>query len=68
MPLPTYRVHLLTEDGDSAAERGEICVGGVGVARGYLNAPEATAAKFITHPRLGRLYKTGDLGERIPFR
>lgn len=42
---------------------GEICVGGVGVGRGYLHDPERTAAAFITHPELaGRLYRTGDLG------
>ena len=30
------------------------------VARGYRNLPEQTAQKFITHPRFGRLYRTGD--------
>ena len=30
------------------------------VARGYRNLPEETARKFITHPRFGRLYRTGD--------
>ncbi len=42
-------------------ERGELCVGGVGLARGYWKRPELTAEKFITHPVLGRLYRTGDL-------
>lgn len=41
-------------------ETGELCIGGVHVARGYRNLPEQTAAKFITHPRFGRLYRTGD--------
>ena len=41
-------------------EVGELCVGGVQVARGYRNLPEMTAEKFITHPRFGRLYRTGD--------
>jgi surfactin family lipopeptide synthetase A len=45
---------------------GEICVGGDGLARGYLNNPELTAEKFITVdiPAVGetRIYKTGDLG------
>ncbi|MBW2400819.1 MAG: AMP-binding protein, partial [Deltaproteobacteria bacterium] len=41
-------------------EVGELCIGGVHVARGYRNLPEQTAAKFITHPRFGRLYRTGD--------
>jgi non-ribosomal peptide synthetase-like protein len=41
-------------------EVGELCIGGVHVARGYRNLPEQTAGKFITHPRFGRLYRTGD--------
>jgi amino acid adenylation domain-containing protein len=47
---------------------GEICVGGAGLARGYLNQPELTEEKFIAHPfREGeRLYKTGDLGRWLP--
>ncbi|MBI1842672.1 MAG: amino acid adenylation domain-containing protein [Verrucomicrobia bacterium] len=47
-------------------EKGELCVGGVGVARGYWNRPELTAEKFITHPQCGRLYRTGDLVHRDP--
>lgn len=47
---------------------GEIWVGGPGVARGYLNAPELTAEKFIPSPfgREERLYKTGDFGRWLP--
>ena len=41
-------------------EVGELCIGGVHVARGYRNLPEQTARKFITHPQFGRLYRTGD--------
>src|SRR3984893_17959713 len=41
-------------------EVGELCIGGVHVARGYRNLPEQTAEKFITHPLFGRLYRTGD--------
>ena len=41
-------------------EIGELCIGGVHVARGYRNLPEQTAEKFITHPQFGRLYRTGD--------
>ncbi|MCW3465953.1 non-ribosomal peptide synthetase [Chitinophaga nivalis] len=47
---------------------GEICVGGAGLAQGYLNQPDLTAAKFIAHPFISgeRLYKTGDLGKWLP--
>ncbi|SFV09579.1 non-ribosomal peptide synthetase [Pseudomonas sp. OV546] len=42
---------------------GEICVGGVGVGRGYLHDPQRTTEAFIQHPQIdGRLYRTGDLG------
>ncbi|MET0538357.1 MAG: AMP-binding protein [Xanthobacteraceae bacterium] len=41
-------------------EVGELCIGGVHLARGYRHLPEQTAQKFIDHPRFGRLYRTGD--------
>jgi iturin family lipopeptide synthetase A len=47
---------------------GELLVGGVGVARGYLNNAELTAKKFIDNPfNPGeRIYKTGDLARWLP--
>ena len=41
-------------------EVGELCIGGIHLARGYRNLPEQTAQKFIIHPQFGRLYRTGD--------
>ncbi|WP_194972389.1 non-ribosomal peptide synthetase [Aquiflexum lacus] len=43
---------------------GEVCIGGVGLARGYLNREELTREKFIENPfrPKERLYRTGDLG------
>ncbi|WP_433946008.1 amino acid adenylation domain-containing protein [Paenibacillus sp. SN-8-1] len=47
---------------------GEICVGGAGLARGYLGKDDLTREKFIKHPfHPGeRLYRTGDLGRWLP--
>ena len=49
---------------------GELHIGGVGLARGYYNRPELTAAKFIPNPFSNesdaRLYKTGDLVRYLP--
>lgn len=51
-------------------ESGEVYIGGVGLARGYLNRTELTDEKFIRNPfsnELGaRLYKTGDLARYLP--
>jgi amino acid adenylation domain-containing protein/non-ribosomal peptide synthase protein (TIGR01720 family) len=43
---------------------GEIHIGGVGLARGYLDRPELTEAAFVAHPIVpdARLYRTGDRG------
>lgn len=50
-------------------ESGELYVGGLGLAHGYLNRPELTAEKFVPNPfddRAGsRLYRTGD---RVRYR
>lgn len=49
---------------------GEIHIGGDGLARGYLNQAEMTAARFIPDPFStkpgARLYKTGDLARLLP--
>jgi fengycin family lipopeptide synthetase D len=47
---------------------GELCLGGEGLARGYLNNAELTAEKFTANPFIkgGRLYKTGDLARWLP--
>ncbi|KZM74315.1 peptide synthetase [Nocardia terpenica] len=64
--LPTYSVVLLDEDREPVPDGavGEICIGGPGVALGYIGRPDLTADRFIDHPAApdGKLYRTGDLG------
>ncbi|WP_189457513.1 amino acid adenylation domain-containing protein, partial [Aquimarina muelleri] len=47
---------------------GELCIGGAGVTRGYLNQEELTKDKFISNPFVegDRIYKTGDLACWLP--
>lgn len=49
---------------------GELYIGGIGLARGYLNDPALTANKFIANPfgenAQDRLYRTGDLAKYRP--
>ena len=47
---------------------GELCIGGAGLARGYLNREDLTAEKFVEDPfrSKSRIYKTGDLGSWTP--
>ncbi|WP_223305976.1 non-ribosomal peptide synthetase [Massilia sp. NR 4-1] len=67
-PVANVRLYVLDGAGRlaPAGVAGEICVGGVGVGRGYLGRPEQTAERFGSDPYApaegGRLYRTGDIG------
>ncbi len=63
-PMDNCKVYVLDEGGIllPPGARGELCLTGYGVARGYLHRPEENEAKFIPNPfGRGRMYKTGDL-------
>ncbi|MFC0006878.1 amino acid adenylation domain-containing protein, partial [Micromonospora siamensis] len=68
-PVWNTSIHIL--DADLApvvpGSEGELCIGGVQLALGYLNRPELTAERFVPDPfdgSDGRLYRTGDLARR----
>ncbi len=66
-PVSNTFVYLLNHELQPVpfGEVGEICAGGDGVARGYLNSPELTVERLATDPFSAdpgaRLYRTGDL-------
>ncbi|MCF6443091.1 non-ribosomal peptide synthetase, partial [Pseudoalteromonas luteoviolacea] len=70
-PIANVQVYVLDEQQQLLPQgvAGELYIGGVGLARGYLNKPELTASKFIDNPFYDasstnsspRLYRTGDI-------
>lgn len=64
-PLPGYETLILDDNLQPVAigETGELCIGGRGLAKGYVNRPDFNAKKFINNPqnKTQRLYRTGDL-------
>jgi amino acid adenylation domain-containing protein len=66
-PAPGVQLYVLDEDGGLAprGDAGELCIGGVGVSRGYWGRPDATAHAFVKDPFSdaadARIYRTGDV-------
>ncbi|MER6429160.1 amino acid adenylation domain-containing protein [Streptomyces sp900105245] len=73
-PIDNVRLYVLDAEGRRSAVGvpGELHIGGVGVARGYLGRPELTAEKFVTGAAVRaatgeeRLYRTGDRARLLP--
>ena len=69
-PIPNYRCYITDRTGQAAPAgvAGEICIGGIGLARGYVGRADLTAERFVRSPFAGdagapaSLYRTGDLG------
>jgi len=69
-PITNYQTYILSDNNNlcSVGIPGELCIGGDGLARGYLKRPELTAEKFVPNPfKPGeRMYLTGDLARWLP--
>ncbi|WP_159084028.1 non-ribosomal peptide synthetase [Saccharobesus litoralis] len=71
-PITNTQVYILNKANQlqPIGVEGEICIGGLGVARGYVNEPEKNASQFISDSfsdvlpqNKGLIYKTGDMGK-----
>ncbi|TCI84599.1 amino acid adenylation domain-containing protein [Tenacibaculum sp. M341] len=69
-PISNRTIYILNEDLNLQAQGvvGELCIGGVGLSKGYWNRAELTTEKFVQDPyREGEiLYRTGDLARWLP--
>ncbi|MEK9281567.1 MULTISPECIES: non-ribosomal peptide synthetase [unclassified Bradyrhizobium] len=70
VPLPNTQLYVLDAhlEPQPVGVVGELCVGGAGVGRGYINDPAQSKARFLPDPFArqpgARLYRTGDLARR----
>ncbi|NHB98815.1 condensation domain-containing protein, partial [Photorhabdus stackebrandtii] len=71
-PVKNTGIYLLDSNGQPVplGSTGEIYIGGVGVARGYLNQPELSAERFLADPFSdnpdARMYRSGDVARYLP--
>ncbi|MGE5632751.1 MAG: non-ribosomal peptide synthetase [Caulobacteraceae bacterium] len=69
-PIDNNMVFILNSDNNimPVGITGELCISGIGVARGYLNMQDDTKDKFVPNPFVPgeRMYRTGDLARWLP--
>jgi amino acid adenylation domain-containing protein len=66
-PIPNIQIYILDSD-LKQVPTGELYIGGIGLAKGYLNRRELTEKTFIKNPfsKNSRLYKSGDKARYLP--
>jgi D-alanine--poly(phosphoribitol) ligase subunit 1 len=68
-PIHNIRLYVMRDGRQGAVgETGELCIAGVGLARGYLNNQALTDEKFVDNPGHPgeRIYRTGDVARWLP--
>ncbi|MEM8510709.1 MAG: amino acid adenylation domain-containing protein, partial [Bacteroidota bacterium] len=69
-PIANTQIYIVNPDNKvvPTAVVGELCIGGAGLARGYLNQKALTKERFVANPfkKGERIYKTGDLARWLP--
>ncbi|EIW21029.1 amino acid adenylation domain-containing protein [Pelosinus fermentans] len=71
-PIGNTQFYIVDEHLNPVADgvEGELCIGGDGLAKGYLNRPELTSEKFILNPFAAdlqlKMYRTGDCATYLP--
>lgn len=69
-PINNYEVWIMNDQQMPCpvGVPGEMYISTVGIAKGYLNQPDKTAAAFVDHPHIPgeKLYRSGDLAKLLP--
>ncbi|CAM1366010.1 non-ribosomal peptide synthase/polyketide synthase [Tenacibaculum xiamenense] len=70
IPMPNMQIYVLDKNLNLVPKGaiGELCIGGAGLSRGYLNRENLNKKKFIDNPfkKDDKIYRTGDLGRWLP--
>ncbi|MCB9280800.1 MAG: amino acid adenylation domain-containing protein [Lewinellaceae bacterium] len=69
-PIRNHKIYILDKGMNQVGIGipGELCISGIGLAKGYLNKPDLNREKFVTNPfEPGKkMYRTGDLARWLP--
>ena len=71
-PIANHQVYIVSSNLEllTVGIPGELCIGGMGIAKGYLNRQELTNGRFVENPfvkgKKEKLYRSGDLARWLP--